>query len=165
MMDLQVLALQSGLTRVVSFMMSKEQSPRPYPQIGVPEAHHPLSHHNNIPELVERMSKINRYHAELFSKYLAKLRATRDGDGNLLDHMIILYGAGISNSNAHSGVNLPLMLVGGGAGKLKGGRHLKYANQPSQANLLMTIMDKMEYPVEKVGGSNGELPIDTLPEV
>jgi len=165
MFDLQVLALQSDLTRVISFMLSKEQSPRPYPQIGVPEAHHPLSHHNNIPELVERMSKINRYHAELFAKYLTRLRATPDGDGSLLDHMTILYGAGISNSNAHSGDNLPQMLVGGGAGKWKGGRHLKYANKPSQANLLMTIMDKMEYPVEKVGGSNGKLPIDTLPGV
>src|SRR5690348_14145113 len=162
MMDLQVLALQSDLTRVISFMLSKEQSPRPYPQIGVPEAHHPLSHHNNQPELVERMSRINRYHAQLFSQYLAKLRATPDGDGSLLDHMTILYGAGISNSNAHSDENLPLMLVGGGAGKLKGGRHLKYTNRPSQANLLMTIMDKMEYPVEKVGGSNGKLPVDTL---
>jgi hypothetical protein len=165
MFDLQVLALQSDLTRVISFMLSKEQSPRPYPQIGVPEAHHPLSHHNNIPELVERMSKINRYHAELFAKYLTRLRATPDGDGSLLDHMTILYGAGISNSNAHSGDNLPLMLAGGGAGKWKGGRHLKYANKPSQANLLMTIMEKMEYPVEKVGGSSGKLPIDTLPEV
>src|SRR5579871_6864254 len=165
MLDLQLLALQSDLTRVVSFMISKEQSPRPYPQIGVPEAHHPLSHHNNIPELIEKMSKINRYHAELFSRYLAKLRDTADGDGSLLDHMTILYGAGISNSNAHSGENLPLMLVGGGAGKLKGGRHLKYPNKPSQANLLMTIMDKMGYPVEKVGGSTGKLPIDTLPEV
>ena len=162
MLDLQLLALQSDLTRVVSFMISKEQSPRPYPQIGVPEAHHPLSHHNNLPELIERMSRINTYHAQLFSKYAAKLRATPDGDGNLLDHMIILYGAGISNSNAHSGENLPLMLVGGGAGKLKGGRHLKYPNKPSQANLLMTIMDKMDYPVEKVGGSTGELPVDTL---
>ena len=165
MLDLQVLGLQSDLTRVVTFMISKEQSPRPYPQIGVPEAHHPLSHHNNVPELVAQMSKINRYHAQLFSKYLAKLRATRDGDGSLLDHMTILYGAGISNSNAHSGKNLPQMLVGGGAGKLKGGRHLKYDNEPSQANLLMTVMDKMDYPVEKVGGSTGKLPIDTLPEV
>ena len=162
MFDLKVLALQSDLTRVISFMISKEQSPRPYPQIGVAEAHHPLSHHNNVPELVERMSRINRYHAELFSKYAAKLRATPDGDGNLLDHMIILYGAGLSNSNAHSGENLPQMLVGGGAGKLKGGRHLKYPNKPSQANLLMAIMDKMEYPVEKVGGSTGKLPVDPL---
>ncbi|HJT87390.1 MAG TPA: DUF1552 domain-containing protein [Bryobacteraceae bacterium] len=165
MLDLQVLALRSDLTRVVTFMISKEQSPRPYPQIGVPEAHHPLSHHNNIPELVDRMSKINRYHAQLFSQYLGKLRATPDGDGTLLDHMTILYGAGISNSNSHSGHDLPLMLVGGGAGWLKGGRHLKFAGEPSQANLLMTIMDKMGYPVQKVGGSTGELPLDTLPEI
>src|SRR5581483_8016287 len=162
MFDLKLLALQSDLTRVVSFMISKEQSPRPYPQIGVPEAHHPLSHHNNIPELIEKMSKINRYHAELFSKYLAKLKATPDGDGSLLDHMIILYGAGISNSNGHSGENLPQMLVGGGSGTLKGGRHLKYTDRPSHANLLLTIMDKMGYPVEKVGGSTGKLPVDTL---
>ena len=94
-----MLAFQSDLTRVISFMLSKEQSPRPYPQIGVPEAHHPLSHHNNVPELIERMSKINRYHAQLFSQYLAKLQATPDGDGSLLDHMTILYGSGISNSN------------------------------------------------------------------
>src|ERR1700688_3241796 len=163
MMDLQVLAFQSDLTRVISFMLSKEQSPRPYPQIGVPEAHHPLSHHNNIPELIERMSKINRYHTQLFSQYLAKLRATPDGDGSLLDHVTILYGAGISNSNGHSGDNLPLMLVGGSSGKIKGGRHLKFANKPSQANLLLTLMDKMDYPVEKVGGSTGKLPLDTLP--
>jgi hypothetical protein len=162
MMDLQVLAFQSDLTRVISFMLSKEQSPRPYPQIGVPEAHHPLSHHNNVPELVERMSKINTYHALLFSKYLDKLAATKDGDGTLLDHITILYGAGLSNSNAHSGENLPQMIVGGGAGKIKGGRHLKYTNRPSQANLLLTLMDKMDYPVEKVGGSTGKLNIDSL---
>jgi len=165
MMDLQVLAFQSDLTRVISFMISKEQSPRPYPQIGVPEAHHPLSHHNNIPELIEKMSKINTYHTKLFSQYLAKLKATPDGDGSLLDHITILYGAGISNSNGHSGDNLPLMLVGGSSGKIKGGRHLKYSNKPSQANLLLTLMDKMDYPVDKVGGSNGKLPIDTLSDV
>ncbi|PWU11875.1 MAG: hypothetical protein C5B51_01895 [Terriglobia bacterium] len=165
MLDMQLLALRSDLTRVIAFMLAKEQSARPYPQVGVPEAHHPLSHHNNLPELVAKLSKINRYHTELFSKYLAKLRATPDGDGSLLDHMTILYGAGISNSNAHSGENLPLMLVGGGAGKLKGGRHLKFKDRPSQANLLLTLMDKLDYPVEKVGGSTGKLPIDTLPEV
>ncbi len=165
MMDLQVLAFQSDLTRVISFMLSKEQSPRPYPQIGVPEAHHPLSHHNNIPELIEKMSKINTYHTKLFSQYLARLRKTPDGDGSLLDHLTILYGAGISNSNGHSGENIPLMLVGGSSGRIKGGRHLKFTDTPSTANLLMTIMDKMDYPVEKVGGSTGKLPIDTLSEV
>jgi uncharacterized protein DUF1552 len=162
MLDLQLLAFRSDLTRVISFMIGKEQSARPYPQIGVPEAHHPLSHHGDNPELIAHMSKINRYHTELFSKYLAKLRATPDGDGTLLDHMTILYGSGISNSNRHSGDNLPLMLVGGGAGTLKGGRHLMYADKPSMANLLVTLMDKLNMPVERLGGSTGRLPIDTL---
>ena len=165
MLDLQLLAFKSDLTRVISFMIGKEQSARPYPQIGVPEAHHPLSHHDNVPELIAHMSKINHYHVELFSKYLAKLRATPDGDGSLLDHMTILYGAGISNSQAHAGSNLPLMLVGGGAGTIKGGRHIKYKDSPSNANLLVTLMDKLGVPVEKVGGSNGKLNVDTLPEI
>src|SRR5215510_5303364 len=162
MLDLQILAFQSDLTRVISFMLSKEQSARAYPQIGVPEAHHPLSHHNNIPELVAKMSKINRYHTTLFSQYLKKLRETPDGDGSLLDHMMILYGSGISNSNRHAADNLPLLLVGGGSGQLKGGRHLKYADKPSNANLLVAIMDKMGIRVEKVGGSTGTLPLDGL---
>ena len=162
MLDLQLLAFQSDLTRVISFMISKEQSARPYPQIGVPEAHHPLSHHNDMPELVAHMSKINRYHTELFSKYLARLRATSDGEGSLLDHMTILYGSGISNSNRHSGDNLPILLVGGGAGTWKGGRHLAYDNKPSMANLLVTLMDKLGVRVERLGGSTGKLEIDTL---
>jgi hypothetical protein len=162
MLDLQLLALQSDLTRVISFMISKEQSARPYPQIGVPEAHHPLSHHGDVPELIAHMSKINRYHTQLFSQYLAKLRATPDGDGSLLDHMTILYGSGISNSNRHAGDNLPLLVMGGGAGRLKGGRHLVYSDQPTMANLLVTLMDKLDVPVEHIGGSTGKLPIDTL---
>jgi hypothetical protein len=162
MLDLQVLALQSDLTRVITFMIGKEQSARPYPQIGVPEAHHPLSHHNDVPEIIAHLSKINRYHTELFSKHLARLRATPDGDGSLLDHMTIMYGSGISNSTRHSGVNLPLLLLGGGAGRLQGGRHLKYTDKPSNANLLVTLMDKLDLPVEKMGGSTGKLPLDTL---
>lgn len=162
MLDLQLLAFQSDLTRVISFMMGKEQSARPYPQIGVPEAHHPLSHHDNVPELIAHMSKINRYHTRLFSQYLAKLRATPDGDGSLLDHMTILYGSGISNSTRHSGDNLPLLVVGGGAGRLKSGRHLHYSGEPTMANLLVTLMDKLDVPVERLGGSTGKLPLDTL---
>ena len=162
MFDLQVLAMQSDLTRVISFMIGKEQSARPYPQIGVPEAHHPLSHHNDVPKWVEHMSKINRYHTGLFARYLAKLRATQDGDGSLLDNMTILYGSGLSNSTRHSGRNLPLMLMGGGAGRLPSGRHLKYTEEPSMANLLVTLMDKLDVPVDHVGGSSGALPIDTL---
>jgi hypothetical protein len=165
MLDLQLLAFQSDLTRVISFMMGKEQSARPYPQIGVPEAHHPLSHHNNVPELIAQMSKINRYHTQLFSQYLAKLRATPDGDGSLLDHVTILYGSGISNSTRHSGDNLPLLLLGGGAGRWKGGRHLNFADKPTMANLLVTLMDKLDAPVERLGGSTGKLPLDTLSEV
>jgi len=162
MLDLQLLAFQSDLTRVISFMIAKELSARPYPQFGVPEAHHPLSHHNVIPELIAQMSKINRYHVQLLSQYLSKLRATPDGDGSLLDHMMIMYGAGISNSQRHSGENLPLLLIGGGSGRLKGGRHIKYADKPSIANLLVTLMDKMDVPVEHVGGSTGKLVIDPL---
>ncbi len=162
MLDLQLLAFQSDLTRVISFMVGKEQSARPYPQIGVPEAHHPLSHHNDIPELIAHMSKINRYHTELFSRYLAKLRATPDGDGSLLDHTTILYGSGISNSTKHSGDNLPILVMGGGAGRLQGGRHLVYTDKPSMANLLLTLMDKLDVPVERIGGSTGRLPIETL---
>ena len=162
MLDLQLLAFQSDLTRVISFMLGKEQSARPYPQIGVPEAHHPLSHHNDVPELIAHMSKINRYHTQLFSKYLERLRATPDGDGSLLDHTTILYGSGISNSTRHSGDNLPLLVMGGGAGTLKGGRHLTYSGKPTMANLLVTLMDKMGVPVERVGGSTGKLPLDTL---
>ncbi len=108
------------------------------------------------------MSKINRYHVQLLSQYLSKLRATPDGDGSLLDHMMIMYGAGISNSQRHSGENLPLLLIGGGSGRLKGGRHIKYADKPSIANLLVTLMDKMDVPVEHVGGSTGKLVIDPL---
>ncbi len=162
MVDLQVLAFQSDLTRVISFMLGKEQSARPYPQIGVPEAHHPLSHHENDPALIAQMSKINRYHTQLFAQYLAKLRSTPDGDGSLLDHLTILYGSGISNSTRHSGDNLPLLVLGGGAGRLKGGRHIKYANAPTMANLLVTLMDKLDVPVERLGGSTGKLPLESI---
>jgi hypothetical protein len=165
--DLQYLALQADLTRVVSFMVGKEQSARPYPEIGVPDAHHPLSHHNNVPELIERMHHINKYHAELTGRYLKRLSETPDVDGSLLDNMTILYGSGISNSSGHSGKNLPLMVLGVGAGTLYGGRHLVYKGAPVHANLLVTLMDKMGVPLDKVGGSTGSLQIDptldTLP--
>lgn len=165
MLDLQLLAFRSDLTRVITFMIGKEQSARPYPQVGVPEAHHPLSHHNNDPALVAHMAKINRYHTTLLGEYLAKLRATADGDATLLDNMTILYGSGLSNSSRHSGSNLPLLLLGGGAGRLDGGRHVHYANEPSTANLLLTLMDKLDVPVERIGGSTGKLQLDALPGV
>jgi hypothetical protein len=98
----------------------------------------------------------------LFSEYLTKLRATPDGDGSLLDHLVILYGSGISNSTRHSGDNLPLLVVGGGSGRIKGGRHLTYSDKPTIANLLVTLMDKLDVPVDRLGGSTGRLPLDTL---
>lgn len=159
MQDLQVLALQTDLTRVITFMMSKEQSARPYPQIDVPDAHHPLSHHNNVPELVERMSKINTYHVQLFSNYLDKLAAIPDGDGSLLDNMTILYGGGISNSTVHSGVDLPILLLGGGAGWLQGGEHIHYANAPTMADLHLSLMDRFNVRIDKLGGSTGPITI------
>ncbi len=165
MFDLQFLALQADLTRVVTFMMGREQSTRSYPQIGVPDAHHPLSHHEDDPERIAVMSKINAYHATLTSDYLARLRAAEDADGSLLDNMTILYGAGISNSTRHLGSNLPLLVIGGGAGKLKGGRHLRYPSDTSNAHLLMTLMDKLDMPLDRLGNSTTQLPIDTLSEV
>jgi hypothetical protein len=165
MLDLQLLALQGDLTRVVTFMVGKEQNARPYPQIGVPDAWHPLSHHGNDPERVAQLSKINIHHMQLFANYLTKLRNTPDGDGSLLDHMTILYGSGMSNSSGHAGNNLPLLLVGGGNGRLKGGRHLKYDGKPNHANLLATIMDKFDMPVDKVGGSTQPLELETLTDM
>ena len=165
MFDLQFLAIQADLTRVVTFMLGREQSTRAFPQIGVPDAHHPLSHHEDDPERIATMSKINTYHAKLTAEYLSRLAASEDGDGSLLDHMTILYGAGISNSTRHLGVNLPLLLIGGGAGRLKGGRHVRYPGNTSNADLLMTVMDKFDMPLDRLGDSNRRLPIDTLSEV
>lgn len=162
MLDLQVLAFQTDLTRVITFMLGKEQSARPYPQIGVPEAHHPLSHHDDRPELVERMSQINRYHTELFARYLTKLRETPDLDGSLLDNTTILYGSGISNSTRHSGRNLPLLVMGGGGGRPSAGQHVTFSDEPGMANLLVALMDRVGVPVDKIGASTGELALDPL---
>ncbi len=164
-LDLQLLAFQSDLTRVSTFMVGRELNGRPYPQIGVPEAWHPLSHHRNIPELVARLAIINRYQVELFTRHLTKLDETPDGDGSLLDHMTILYGSGMSNSQRHAGENLPLLVVGGGNGRLKGGQHLQFDDAPSHAQLLHTLLDKFDVPVDQVGDSTGRLEIDTISEM
>jgi hypothetical protein len=160
LLDLQLLALQGDVTRVSTMMIGREVNARPYPQIGVPEAWHPLSHHQNRPDLIARLSIINRHHVELFSRYLTKLRDTPDGDGSLYDHTTLLYGSGISNSQQHAGNNLPILLAGGGNGRLSGGQHLVFEDEPSHANLLHTLMDKFDVPVESVGGSTGPLPLD-----
>jgi len=162
MFDLQLLAYQTDLTRVITFMMGREVSSRTYPEIGVQEAHHPLSHHEDDPHRIATMAKINVYHATLFARYLKKLRETPDGDGSLLDHMVMVYGCGMSNSNSHSPVNVPVLVLGGGSGHLKGGRHLKYDGDPPLANLMVTLVDKLGVPIERLGNSNGSLPLDAL---
>ena len=159
MFDLQFLAYQTDLTRVASFMVGREISGRTYNQIGIPDAHHPLSHHLDDPVKIGIMSKINTYHVVLFAEFVEKMRATPDGDGSLLDHSLLLYGAGMSNSNAHAPINLPIMLVGGAGGGLEGGRHITYPEDTPMANLLMAIMDALGVPMDQVGDSNGMLDV------
>jgi hypothetical protein len=161
MFDLQVLAYQTDLTRVITFMVSREYSGRTYPEIGVPDAHHPISHHQKDEDKLDKLTKISTYHAALFAYYLEKLRSTPDGDGSLLDHLMILYGGGISDSDRHSTENLPILLVGGGAGALKGGRHVRYPDTTPMANLHVALMNKLGVPTEQFGerflASTGEV--------
>ena len=159
MFDLQVLAFQTDLTRVGTFMYGRELTGRTYQEIGIPEAHHPLSHHQYDQNKIERLSKINTYHTTLFAYYLEKLRAVQEGDGSLLDQTLILYGGGISDSNAHSHDNLPLMLVAGKSTGIRGGRHIRYADAPWSPNLLVTIMERLGMPMDKIGVSTGPLSI------
>jgi len=155
--DLQLLAYQSDLTRVITFMYGREQTGTPYPQIGVPDPHHPITHHQNDPAKMDKCVKIQRYHVALFADYLEKLRSTPDGDGSLLDHIVILFGGGISNSDRHTHGPLPTVLVGGGSGTIKGGRHLVYPEHTPLTNLQLTLLDKLGVPAEKLGDSNGRL--------
>jgi hypothetical protein len=154
--DLQLLAYQSDLTRVTTFMYGREQTGRPYPQIGVPEAHHPITHHQADPVKMEKCTRIQRHHIGLFAEYLEKLRNTPDGDGSLLDHVILLFGSGISNSDRHTHGPLPTFLVGGGGGTLKGGRHLIYPEHTPLTNLQLTLLNKLGVPAESLGDSNGQ---------
>jgi hypothetical protein len=162
MFDLQLLAYQSDLTRVVSFMVGREVSGRTYPEIGVPEAHHLLSHHEEQPDRIEKLATLQRHHMTFFAEFVTKLANTPDGDGSLLDNVVLMYGSGMSNSNVHATNNIPRLLVGGGAGRLKGGRHLRYPEGTYVANLLLSVMDILGVPQERVGNSNGRLPLDAL---
>ena len=154
MFDLQVLAYQADITRVITMLMGRETSPRTFEQIGVPEQHHSCSHHIDNPELIARKAKIDQYHIALFGYFLQKMKATPDGDGNLLDHSMILYGGGLGNGNLHDHVNLPVLVAGGGAGTLSGGYHHHYPENTPMANLLLAMLDKAGVPVpEKIGDS------------
>jgi hypothetical protein len=158
MYDLQVLAYQCDLTRVVTFMLAHEFSGRTYPEVGVPDAHHAISHHQGDPERLAKLAKIDLFNSTMFAYFVEKMRSTPDGDGSLLDHSMIIYGAGMSDSNAHDPRNLPLVLVGGGCGKLNGGNHYKFAKDTPLANLHVTLLDKLGVHSDKIGDSNGELP-------
>ena len=159
MFDLQLLAYQTDLTRVITFMVGREISGRTYNEIGIPDSHHPLSHHLDDPVKIGTMAKINTYHVSLFKEFVEKMQATSDGDGSLLDHTLLLYGAGMSNSNAHAPIDLPIMIVGGAHGKLKGGTHIRYPEDTPMANLLTSVMDTLNVPVDKVGRSTGKLDV------
>ena len=155
MFDLQVLALQGDVTRVITFQLARETSNRTYPEIGVPDPHHPLSHHGNNPEKVALMAKINSFHVSLFAEFVLKLKKTTDGNGSLLDHSLYLYGSGMGNPNVHDHTNLPTIVAGGGAGKMRGGRHIQYDKPPPLANLHLSLLNKVGVPMESFADSTG----------
>jgi hypothetical protein len=155
MFDLQVLALQGDVTRVTTFQLARETSNRTYPEIGVPDPHHPLSHHGNNAEKVARMAKINSFHVSLFAEFVQKLKKTTDGNGSLLDHSLYLYGSGMGNPNVHDHTNLPTIVAGGGAGKMRGGRHIQYDKPTPLANLHLSLLNKVGVPVESFADSTG----------
>jgi hypothetical protein len=157
MFDLLAVAYQANISKVFTFMMAREVSNRTYPQVGVPDGHHATSHHQNRGDKIEKLVKIQNYHLSLFAKFLAKLQATPDGDGSVLDHSVLLYGSNMSNSNAHNHFPLPNLLIGGAQGRMKGGRHLKYDDHTPMTNLLVTMLDKVGVELESLGDSNGRL--------
>jgi hypothetical protein len=158
MFDLQVLALQGDVTRVISFQLARETSTRTYPEIGVPDPHHPLTHHNNDPEKMAKVAKINAFHVSLFAYFLEKLQATPDGDGSLLDHSVYLYGSGMGNPNVHDHVNLPVLVAGGAVTQRKGGRHIRYSEPTPLANVHLSLLDKVGVRLDSFADSHGKVP-------
>ena len=157
MFDLLALAYQTDMTRVSTFMLGKEVSVRAYPEIGVPDAHHPVSHHQNNPEQMAKLGRINAFHVKQFAYFLKRLQSTPDGDGTLLDQSMLLYGSGISDSNVHLHDNLPLVLVGGAGGQIKGGRHVAVPKDTPVTNLFVTMLDRLGVPIDRIGDSNGRI--------
>ena len=157
MFDLQVLAFQADITRVVTFQLARELSNRTYPEIGVPDPHHPTSHHGNDPEKLAKIAKINTFHVSLFAQFLEKLKSTPDGDGSLLDNTVYLYGSGLGNSSIHDHENLPILVAGGAACGMRGGRHIRYTNGTPLANLHLTLLDRVGIRVDSFGDSNGKV--------
>jgi hypothetical protein len=157
MFDLQWLAFRADSTRVSTMQLAREFSSRSYPNIGVTEAHHAISHHTGDPEKLEKYAKICQYHMQLFAGFLERMQSTPDGDGSLLDHSMFLYGGGISDGNKHDHANLPAVLVGGGAGTLKGGRYLQFPENTPMSNLFVSLLDKVGVEVDRLGDSTGPL--------
>jgi hypothetical protein len=157
MMDLLALAYQADLTRVSTFMIGREVSSRPYPEIGIPDSHHPLSHHENDLQKLDKLGQINLHHMKQFGHLVEKLKNTPEGDGTLLDRSLLVYGAGISDSNTHFHDNLPIALVGGAGGGLKGGRHVQYPKDTPLTNLWLTVLEKMGVPADRIGDSTGRM--------
>ena len=157
MHDLLVLAFQADVTRVSCMQMARELSGRTYPGIGVPEGHHTVSHHQLDQHNIAQYTKINTYHMSLFARLLEKMKNTPDGDGSLLDHSILLWGAGMGDGDHHTPYNLPITLAGGGCGTLKGGRHLKYAMHTPFMNLGVSLLDKIDHNVGEISDSTGRL--------
>jgi hypothetical protein len=157
MMDLQVLAFQTDMTRVISMMMAREGSNRPYRSIGISDGHHDCTHHQNNQEKIDKIIKINELHVKMFAYMLERMKATPDGDGNLLDHSMVLYGSSISDGNRHTHHDLPVVLAGGGGGHVKGNRHVVYPKDTPLNNLLLSMLEKAGVPVEKLGDSTGKL--------
>ena len=162
MLDLAALAFQADITRVFTLLLGREQTNRPYPFIGVPEAHHSISHHQNDPVKLAKAAKINTYHIQLLAYLADRLNQISDGDGTLLDHSMILQGSGLSNSDQHSHIDLPLVVVGGGGGSLKGGRHLRFPKDTPMNNLHLALLEKVGVPVEKFGDATGRVPLEPL---
>jgi hypothetical protein len=162
MFDLLLLAYRADLTRVFSMIMARELSPRTYANIGVPDQHHPVSHHRNDPELIAKKAKIDTYHVQLLAYFLEKLKATADGDGSLLDHSLIVYGGGMGDGNLHRHTDLPCLLAGRLGGQMKAGRHMNYPENTPMTNLLVSVLDKAGVHTEKLGDSTGALKPDYL---
>lgn len=156
MFELQTVAFHADLTRVTTFMYGREGSLRTYPEIDVPDSHHPLTHHRRQPEFVEAVTKINVYHAELFARFLGRLEATSDGDGTLLDRSMIVYGSAIADGDKHTHTDLPVLVAGGGGG-LKGGRHVEYPAKTPMTNLYLSLLERMDVAVASIGDSTGKL--------
>jgi hypothetical protein len=162
MFDLQALAFQADITRVSSLMMARENVNRSYPEIGLPEAHHSISHHGNNPEKMKNYTKLNTYHVETLTYYLNKLKSIPDADGTLLDNTVVLFGSGMSDGNVHNNFNVPVILVGGQALQVKGNRHVKYPKGTPLANLMLGVMDRYGVQAEKFGDSTSEIDLLTL---